>query len=115
MHRWFASCVFAARKLAELLRSNMVRAVYHGEHGVRTLRELARSYLTISTDLIQVMARVAGTICRIIAVQSLSNEPTGRSTLVLFCNGGWSFSARTKALLRGPIRDLRANAFTSGH
>ena len=47
-----------ARKLAELLRSNMVRSVYHGEHGVRTLRELARSYLTISTDLIRVMTRV---------------------------------------------------------
>src|SRR5271155_2201241 len=47
-----------ARKLAELLRSNMVRAVYHGENGVRTLRELARSYLTISTDLIRVMTRV---------------------------------------------------------
>ena len=36
-----------ARKLAELLRSNMVRSVYHGENGVRALRELARSYLTI--------------------------------------------------------------------
>jgi transposase len=36
----------------------MVRSVYHGEHGVRTLRELARSYLTISTDLIRVMTRV---------------------------------------------------------
>src|SRR5271155_5180863 len=47
-----------ARKLAELLRSNMVRSVYHGENGVRTLRELARSYLTISTDLIRVMTRV---------------------------------------------------------
>lgn len=47
-----------ARKLAELLRSNLVRAVYHGEHGVRTLRELARSYLTISADLIRVMTRV---------------------------------------------------------
>src|SRR6202050_80764 len=30
-----------ARKLAELLRSHMVRSVYHGENGVRTLRELA--------------------------------------------------------------------------
>jgi transposase len=36
-----------ARKLAELLRSNLLRPVYHGEHGVRTLKELARSYLTI--------------------------------------------------------------------
>jgi hypothetical protein len=38
-----------ARKLAELLRSNLLRSVYHGEHGVRTLKELARSYLTIRT------------------------------------------------------------------
>jgi hypothetical protein len=34
-----------ARKLAELLHSNMLRPVYHGEHGVRSLKELARSYL----------------------------------------------------------------------
>ena len=47
-----------ARKLAELLRANMLRSVYHGEHGVRTLKELARSYLTISTDLVRVMRRV---------------------------------------------------------
>src|SRR6202034_579033 len=47
-----------ARKLAELLRSNMVRSVYHGETGVRTLKELARSYLTISKDLARVMTRV---------------------------------------------------------
>jgi len=47
-----------ARKLAELLRSNMVRSVYHGEHGVRALKELARSYLTISKDLMRVMTRV---------------------------------------------------------
>jgi transposase len=32
-----------ARKLAELLRSNLLRPVYHGEHGVRTLKELSRS------------------------------------------------------------------------
>jgi transposase len=47
-----------ARKLAELLRANLVRSVYHGEQGVRTLKELARSYLTISTDLIRVMSRL---------------------------------------------------------
>ena len=47
-----------ARKLADLLRSNMVRPVYHGEHGVRALKELARSYLTISKDLMRVMTRV---------------------------------------------------------
>src|SRR6202521_2104934 len=35
-----------ARKLAELLRLNQLHSVYHGEHGVRTLKELGRSYLT---------------------------------------------------------------------
>jgi hypothetical protein len=49
-----------ARKLAELLRSNLLRPVYHGEHGVRTLKELARSYLTISKDLGRVMSRLKG-------------------------------------------------------
>jgi hypothetical protein len=47
-----------ARKLAELLRSGMLRAVYHGENGLRTLRELARSYEAISKDLRRVMNRV---------------------------------------------------------
>jgi hypothetical protein len=47
-----------ARKLSELLRSNLLRPVYHGEHGVRTLKELARSYLTISKDLGRVMSRL---------------------------------------------------------
>ena len=47
-----------ARKLAELLRSNLLRPVYHGEQGLRTLKELARSYLTISKDLARVMSRL---------------------------------------------------------
>ena len=47
-----------ARKLAELLRGNQLSPVYHGENGVRTLKELARSYLTISQDLVRVMVRV---------------------------------------------------------
>src|ERR1039458_8498377 len=46
-----------ARKLADLLRTGMVRPVYHGEHGLRTLRELGRSYQTISQDLNRVMNR----------------------------------------------------------
>src|SRR5206468_1997315 len=40
-----------ARKLADLLRTGMLRPVYHGEHGLRVLRELARSYQTINQDL----------------------------------------------------------------
>src|ERR1700736_6414181 len=47
-----------ARKLAELLRAGMLRAVYHEENGLRSLRELARSYLTISKDLRRVMNRL---------------------------------------------------------
>jgi hypothetical protein len=47
-----------ARKLADLLRTGMLRPVYHGEHGLRTLRELGRSYQTLSKDLNRVMNRV---------------------------------------------------------
>ena len=47
-----------ARKLAELLRSGMLRAVYHGENGLGTLRELARGYLTIGKDQRRVMNRL---------------------------------------------------------
>jgi transposase len=47
-----------ARKLAELLRGNLLKPVYHGETGVRTLRELARSYLTTVKDLTRVMSRL---------------------------------------------------------
>jgi transposase len=47
-----------ARTLADLLRGGYLRPVYHGENGLRTLKELARSYLTISKDLTRVMNRV---------------------------------------------------------
>src|SRR5450432_1627353 len=47
-----------ARKLAELLYMDKLNAVYHGEHGVRTLKELSRSYLTISGDAVRVMTRL---------------------------------------------------------
>src|SRR6266550_7314090 len=47
-----------AGKLANLLRTGMLRPVYHGENGLRTLRELARSYQTIGKDLTRVMNRL---------------------------------------------------------
>jgi transposase len=47
-----------SRKLAELLRSNLLRPVYHEQTGVRTVKELARSYLTITKDLTRVMTRL---------------------------------------------------------
>jgi transposase len=47
-----------ARKLGELLRAGLLSAVYHGEAGLRTLKELGRSYLTISKDLTRTMNRI---------------------------------------------------------
>src|SRR5437868_14515690 len=47
-----------ARKLAELLRGNQLKPVYHGETGVRMLRELSRSSLTIVKHLSRVMNRL---------------------------------------------------------
>jgi len=47
-----------ARKLSELLYLNKLSSVFHGETGIRTLRELARSYLTITRDLTRVMNRL---------------------------------------------------------
>jgi len=40
-----------ARKLSDLLRAGLLTPVYHGESGVRTLREPTRSYLTLTKDL----------------------------------------------------------------
>jgi transposase len=47
-----------ARELADLLYRDRLEPVYHGEHGLRTLRELARSYLSLTRDLTRVMARL---------------------------------------------------------
>jgi len=44
-----------ARELSDRLYMNKLSSVYHGGAGVRTLRELARSYLTISKDLARVI------------------------------------------------------------
>ena len=49
-----------ARKLAELLRLNAVKAVYHGEHGTRTLKPLMRSYECLVTDITRVKNRLKG-------------------------------------------------------
>ena len=52
-----------ARKLADLLRSGLLWPVYHGgAGGIRTLKELARSYLTITKDLTRVMIGSRGYI-----------------------------------------------------
>ena len=40
------------------MRAGLLSAVYHGETGIRTLKELSRSYLTINKDLTRVMNRL---------------------------------------------------------
>jgi len=47
-----------ARRLAELLRVNALKAVYHGKDSTRTLKELARSYVSLQQDSTRVMNRV---------------------------------------------------------
>jgi len=47
-----------AHKLAELLYMNKLKPVYHGECGLRMLKELSRGYLTVSKDLGRVMNRL---------------------------------------------------------
>ena len=47
-----------AHKLADLLRSGLLSPVYHGENGLRTLKELARSYLAVTQDLTRVRNRL---------------------------------------------------------
>lgn len=47
-----------ARKLAELLRHGSLQAVYHGDKGVRTLKELVRNYDCLVGDTTRVMLRL---------------------------------------------------------
>jgi len=47
-----------ARKLAELLRLNALKPVYHGGHGTRTLKELVRCYECMVKDLCRVQNRL---------------------------------------------------------
>jgi transposase len=47
-----------ARRLAELLRVGMVRAVYHGNQGTRNLKQLANGYQTLVSDAQRTMARI---------------------------------------------------------
>jgi transposase len=47
-----------AQKLAELLRNGSLKAVYHGDNGVRTLKELVRTYDCLVSDTTRVMNRL---------------------------------------------------------
>ena len=47
-----------AQKLAQLLRAELLTPVYHGTHGTRTLKELARSYTALMEDCTRTMNRL---------------------------------------------------------
>jgi transposase len=47
-----------ARKLAQLLRNGSLHAVYHGNKGVRTLKEFVRNYDSLVSDATRVMNRL---------------------------------------------------------
>src|SRR6185295_14273791 len=47
-----------ARKLADLLRTGMVRSVYHGHEETRKLKQLVRGYETLSSDTQRTMVRI---------------------------------------------------------
>ena len=82
-----------ARKLSELLRAGLVSPVYHGDNSVRTLKELARSYLTITKDQTRVMNRIKG------MYRSWGIACTGR--------GVYAPSQRTEWLERLPEAGIR--------
>ena len=71
-----------AQKLAELLRTNQVKPVYHGKHGTRALKELGRSYLTITKDVTRVMNRIKAVYrsCRELTCLP-RHEESGRANL----------------------------------
>ena len=47
-----------AQKLAELLRNGSLQGVYHGDHGVRMLKELVRTYYCLVADSTRSMNRL---------------------------------------------------------
>ena len=47
-----------ARKLADLLRTGLLRSVYHGHEATRKLKELVRAYESLSVDTQRTMARI---------------------------------------------------------
>jgi transposase len=102
-----------ARKLADLLRGNHLKPVYHGETGVRTLRELARSYLTTVKDLTRVMSRLKA-VYRSWAIPCAGRDVyygRHRAEWLGKIKGGWgSAESRATVLAPGHAQRLRQQA-----
>src|SRR6516225_4086157 len=98
-----------ARKLAELLYLNELNPVYHGEHGLRTLRELGRSYIAITRDLTRVMTRLKA-ICRSWAIPCAGEQvyaPRYRVGVVGEDLGSWGTPSRRALLPAGVTCSLQ--------
>lgn len=66
-----------ARKLAELLRAELLSPVYHGETSTVTLKHLCRSYAALTEDTTRVMGRIKA-LYRSQAISSAGQKPFGR-------------------------------------
>ena len=100
-----------ARKLAELLFLNKPHPVYHGEAGIRTLKELARSYLTITRDLTRVMNRLKA-IYRGWGIVVPASKCMHLATVLDGCEDHGSRRAPPRRDLLSTVRCL--SGFTSG-
>src|SRR2546430_8698414 len=97
-----------ARKLAELLRGGYVKPVYHGENGLRMLKELSRSYLTISKDLTRVMNRIKA-LYRGWAI------PCGGTQVYALCHRSVWLSKIPEAGVRRRAEDRKSTRLNSSH
>jgi len=102
-----------ARELAELLYRNKLQPVYHGEHGVRTLKELARSYLTITRDLTRVMSRLKA-IYRSWAIPCAGKQVYAQPHAVLSSSGPSEGSAHRGGPGDSTRRSFAIAAFSKG-
>lgn len=102
-----------ALRLARLLRSGELPSVYHGEHGTRSLKQLARHYAALVDDSTSLMNRVKA-IFRSLAIdcpgQGVYSPHQRQLWLARLENDGTRF--RCSALLEqlDTVRDLRERA-----
>jgi len=66
-----------ARKLAELLRAELLSPVYHGQTGTVTLKHLCRSYAALTEDTTRVKGRIKA-LYRSQAISSAGKKAYGR-------------------------------------
>lgn len=69
--------------LARLLRSGDLKAVYHGEHSTRTLKQLARHYSALVDDCTSVMNRIKA------VYRGLGIEASGKGVFAASRRGAW--------------------------